>query len=88
MTFRFCVNREKPFSAIAIVAKFVTQLLKVIQTWSWAQNDHNICNCKFIRALLTLLSSKLYALPFLHKLRTVFWQNAKTQLSKVVEIVI
>ena len=56
-TFRFCVNREKPFSAIAIVAKFVTQLPMVIQTCSWAQNDHNIMQV-YLHALLTSLGGE------------------------------
>ena len=41
-TFRFCVNREKPFLVVAIVAEFVTHLLKVVDTCFWAQSDCNI----------------------------------------------
>ena len=35
-TVRFRVNRKKTFFAIMIVTKFVTQLLKVVETWLWS----------------------------------------------------
>ena len=63
-TFRFCVNCEKPFPAIAIVGKFVTRLLKVVETCFWAQNNRNmqvyLCTYNIV---------KLYDLPFLRKLQ-------------------
>ena len=65
------------FSDIAIVARFVTQLLKVTETCFWAQDDRNMGVY-----LCTYNIFKLYNLPFLHKSRkTVFGFRNHRKLS-------
>ena len=90
-TFRFRVNREKPFLPLRFSQNHVypiSQLLKVVETCFWVQNDRN--RRFYIR---TYNKPKLYDLGFSRKSRkTVFVyrdflsrRKFISQLLKVIE---